>query len=216
MDTDKHPSQPIHAPADLGTSSNRFINLIVEQVLRLLKGEIAREKRSGNWGSSGSGDTPRPTPGNISNSPVTFVDWPVLTTIISGERLSVLMSKISTAIKALILHLLDFNNPHKVNAYQIGDIDCGFFVEDDEVAVHNVTSTEHQYITVDGNINIPDVSGDTTLTQHRNNLNAHPDIIVDGNAIADIGEEGVPLSEHMLDRESHKNLVVDGNMAVVP
>lgn len=50
----------------------------------------------------------------------TYTMATAITNLVSGEKLSTAFGKISRAIKSLIAHLKDFNNPHRVTCSQLG------------------------------------------------------------------------------------------------
>ena len=50
----------------------------------------------------------------------TFTEAAELTALTSGQTISTILGKIAKAVRSLISHLEDFNNPHRVTASQIG------------------------------------------------------------------------------------------------
>lgn len=68
--------------------------------------------------------------GNVENSsvgdtPVKFIASEDMVNIESGEKVSTIFGKLYTALKSLLAHLKDYNNPHKVTPMSIGAAGTG-------------------------------------------------------------------------------------------
>ena len=62
------------------------------------------------------------------------------------------------------------------------NIDCGFFTDELDVAMHDATGTAHSNMVLDANVTgITPESQSETLEEHMANQNAHSNLIVDGN-----------------------------------
>lgn len=73
----------------------------------------------------GLGNVPNLTPSNMT---VTFSQASTLKVPTSGSKLSVLMGLLSKAIRDLIAHLTDNNNPHDVTLMEIGGCSCTDYI----------------------------------------------------------------------------------------
>lgn len=104
-------------------------------------------------------------------------------------------------------HAIDFSNM---------SFDCGYFpgvTPPTPIAIHNITTSTHQYLVIDGNVMTPSRSDYASVEEHIADPLAHSDMIVDGNDT--IGElKNVSLAEHSVNKRSHANMVIDGNITI--
>ena len=78
-------------------------------------------------------------------------------------------------------NIQDFNdNMDLIDQALAGDIDCGLFAAENEIALHNSERLSHQTLAVDGN-RTDASSGVVTLEEHKVDSMAHQNLLLDGN-----------------------------------